>query len=227
MWRRSLLALIPAALLTAVAAPPLAAQVVSDQSRMVAKAASTVERISRDAEFGPRLANLLPRARAAFIVPDLLKAGLLLGAEYGTGVLLVRGEDGRWSGPAFYSVASGSLGLQLGIQDSETVYVIMTEGGLNAIKDNRFKMGADAGVALAHVGAGAEASTTTNGGADIYSLSKAVGAYGGASLEGAAILPRHSWNAAFYGGNPHPDDILVSRSLDTPQADRLRDLLGR
>lgn len=217
----------PAALLAGLAPVAGYAQVVTDQTMMVGKAQATVERLRRDPHMEGPIANLLGRARAVLIVPDLVKGGFILGAEYGTGVLLTRDGDGRWSGPAFYSVASGSVGLQIGLQDAEAMFVIMTEGGLRAIMDNRFKAGADAGVALLHVGAGAEASTTLNVGADIYAFSKAVGAYGGASLAGSGILPRHSWNAAYYGGNPSPEDIVIARRLDSPQADRLRDVLGR
>lgn len=206
---------------------PALAQAVTDQSRMVVRAVATVERLRRETDLMGDLEALLPQARAVLIVPDLVKGGFVLGAEYGTGVLLVRDSaDQRWSGPAFYSVAGGSVGLQIGLKNAETLYVIMTEGGLNAIMHNRFNAGADIGVAVAHVGAGNKAATTTNMGADIYAFSKSMGAYGGVSLEGAGILPRHSWNAAYYGGNPQPEDILIRRSLDSRQADRLRDALA-
>ncbi|MBC7953702.1 MAG: lipid-binding SYLF domain-containing protein [Rhodospirillaceae bacterium] len=202
------------------------AQVVSDQTRMVAKAVTAVERLRRDTNIAPNIDSLLARARAVLVVPDLVKGGFIIGGEYGTGILLTR-DNGSWSGPAFYSIATGSVGLQIGLQDSETLYIIMSDGGLRAIMNNRFKAGADASVAVATVGAGAQAATTTNGHADIYAFSKAVGAYGGASLAGSGILPRHSWNAAYYGGNPSPEDIIIARRLDSPQADRLRDVLGR
>jgi lipid-binding SYLF domain-containing protein len=216
------------AALTLLAAPAAhAQQVVTDQTMMVGKAQATVERLRRDPNMDDNISSLLARARAVLVVPDLVKGGFILGAEYGTGVLLTRDEGGRWSGPAFYSIASGSVGFQIGLQDAEALYVIMTERGLRAVMENQFKAGAGVGVALLHVGAGAEASTTLNVGGDIYAFNKAVGAYGGASLEGSGILPRHSWNAAYYGGNPTPEDILIARRLDAPQADRLRDLLGR
>ena len=214
-----------ALLLTAT--PTLAQGVVTDQTLLVGKAANTVERLRREGNLQRDLDAKLLRARAVLIVPDLVKGGFIFGAEWGTGVLLARDGGGRWSGPAFYSVASGSVGLQIGVSDAETIFVVMSEAGLRAVMENRFKAGADAGIAVAHVGAGAEAATTTNAGADIYAFNKAVGAYGGASLEGSAILPRHSWNAAYYGGNPAPEDILIARRLDSPQADRLRDLLVR
>ncbi|MBC7906572.1 MAG: lipid-binding SYLF domain-containing protein [Rhodospirillaceae bacterium] len=214
------------ALLCLSMAAPATAQVVSDQTRLVAKAVTAVERLRRDDNFAPNIDSLLARARAVLVVPDLIKGGFIIGGEYGTGVLLTK-DQGQWSSPAFYSIASGSVGLQIGVQDAETLYVIMNDGGLRAVMNNRFKAGADASVAVATVGAGAHAATTTNGHADIYAFSKAVGAYGGASLAGSGILPRHSWNAAYYGGNPSPEDIVIARRLDSPQADRLRDVLGR
>lgn len=208
-------------------AVPARAEVVTDQTLLVNKAATTVERLRRDASLQRDLEAKLARARAVLVVPDLVKGGFILGAEYGTGVLLTRDAAGLWSGPAFYSVASGSVGLQIGVQDAESIFVIMTDAGLRAVMENRFKAGADAGIAVAHVGAGAEAATTSNVGADIFAFNKAVGAYGGASLEGSGILPRHSWNAAYYGGNPVPEDIVIARRLDNPQANRLKDLLAR
>ncbi|OAN65520.1 lipid-binding SYLF domain-containing protein [Magnetospirillum moscoviense] len=221
--------LIVLALLTLLlAAPhPASGQAASDGAAVLAKAATSVERLRRDPGMARELDPRLARARAVLIVPDLVKGGFILGAEWGTGVLLVKDNSGRWSGPAFYSVASGSVGLQIGIQDAETIFVIMSDAGLKAVMENRFKAGADASVAVAHIGGGAEASTTTNAGADIYAFNKAIGAYGGASLEGSGILPRHSWNAGFYGGNPAPEDIVLARRLDSPQADRLRDVLAR
>ena len=203
------------------------AQAVTEQTMLVAKAASTVERLRADGNIQSIITEKLARARAVLVVPDLVKGGFILGAQYGTGILLARDSSGRWSGPAFYSVASGSIGLQIGLQDAETLYIIMTDGGLSAIMNNNMKLGADASVAVAVLGAGAEASTTTNTGADIYAFNNAAGLFGGASLQGSGILPRDTWNAAYYGGAPTPADILLAHRVDSAQADRLRDVLAR
>ncbi|EPY01411.1 lipid-binding SYLF domain-containing protein [Magnetospirillum fulvum] len=203
------------------------AQTVTDQSVMVNRAVTTVERLRADPSMAESMNDLLPKARGVLVVPDLVKGGFFFGAQYGTGLLLVRDRSGGWSDPAFFSIAAGSFGLQIGLQDAEAIYVIMTDGGLNAVLDNRFKTGASAGVAVTVVGAGAEAATTTHVGADIYAFSRAVGLYGGLTLDGAGILPRHSWNAAYYGGNPTIQDILYNRAVNNPQADRLRNILAR
>ncbi len=205
----------------------VSAQGVTDQTQIVSKAVNTVERLRSETGRQQVIAEKLAQARAVMIVPDLVKGGLFFGAEYGTGVLLTRGKDGLWSGPAFYSIASGSFGLQIGIQDAETLFIIMSDNGLTAIMNDKMKLGAAANVAIAVVGVGAEADTTTNTGADIYAFSNAAGLYAGVSLQGSGILPRHSWNAAYYGGNPVPEDIVITRTLDNPQANRLRDVLTR
>ena len=53
-------------------------------------------------------------------------------------------------------MGGGSVGFQIGIQDSQLVMLIMTEKGLRAVLDSQFKLGADASLAIATVGAGVE-----------------------------------------------------------------------
>ena len=203
------------------------AQVVSDQTQLVAKAVNTVERLRSEQGRQKMIAAKLAKARAVLIIPDLVKGGFFFGAEYGSGVLLTRGRDGLWSGPAFYSVASGSFGLQVGLQDAETMFIIMSDNGLYAVMNDKMKLGAAANVAVVVDGVGAEADTTTNTGADIYAYNTAAGIYAGVSLQGSGILPRHAWNAAYYGTNVNPEDIVIRRAVDNPQANRLRDVLTR
>lgn len=229
MRRRAFLLTVPVLLGALLPPHPGKADsnIVTDQTRMVDKAANVIERLRNSGSMGKDFSRRLSSARAILIVPELVRGGFILGAEYGTGVLLSRDGSGRWSGPAFYSVTSGSIGLQIGVQDAETVFLITSDAGLRAVMYNNMKIGADASVAVAHVGAGTQAATTTNAGADIYAYSRAAGAYGGASLAGSGITSRAAWNAAYYGGNPAPEDILIRRSIDSPQADRLRDILAR
>jgi lipid-binding SYLF domain-containing protein len=208
-------------------AAPAGAQERTDQAMTVSRAATAVERLRGDSNLLARLQGPLQRAKAVLIVPSLVKGGFIIGGEWGNGVLLVRRSDGAWSYPGFYTVISGSVGFQLGVQDSEVVLVILTEKGLSAVMNNAFKLGAELNVAFATAGAGAEASTTTALGADIIAFSKNVGLFGGGALEGTVIKPRASWNAAYYGGPATADDIVLRGLKTNPQADRLRDVLSR
>jgi lipid-binding SYLF domain-containing protein len=184
----------------------------------------SLDRLLRDKDMA-NFRSVLSRARGVLIVPELVKGGFIVGAEGGTGVFLVRGADGTWSPPAFYTLAAGSLGLQIGVQVSEVVFTLMNEGAVNALMKNEVKLGADLSVTAGPLGAGVEASTTTNMDADIYAYSHSAGLFGGGALEGAKIIVRKKLNAAYYGSPAPVRDIVINRKFFNPQADPLRKLL--
>ena len=128
---RLTLALVAGALLFLV---PLANDVraASDAEELVTTARFSLERFIEDPEELP-LNDYLANAKGVFIVPTLVKGGLLLGAEGGTGVMLVKGSDGTWSPPAFYTLAAGSIGLQIGGEVSEVIFTLMSEDAVAAI----------------------------------------------------------------------------------------------
>ena len=161
------------------------------------------------------------QSRALLIFPRLVKGAFIIGGEGGSGVLVARGSGG-WSYPAFYTLASGSVGLQIGGQVAELVLTIMSDKALNAVIDNQFKIGGNIDVAVGPVGKGLSASTTTNLRDDAYSFAKTQGLYGGLSLEGAGILERGSWNTEYYGAGATPDGIVNQRRHSNKDAEILR-----
>lgn len=208
--------------LLVMAAPALAQQ---EQQDLVEKARIALTTLRNDPDH-PNLKSTLARAKAVLIIPSLLKAGFLIGGEGGSGVLLVRNANGEWSAPAFYTLASGSIGLQVGVQDAEVLFAVMTDKGLQQVIKNQFKMGADASVALGPIGGGVEASTTLNMGADIYAFSKTRGAFAGGSFEGSLIKAREEWNKLYYGQVLSVDDIVVNGKAHNAGADALRQALA-
>ena len=195
-------------------------------NKLVEDARISLERLEGEAHGGD-FKRRLSEARGVLIVPELIKGGFILGAEGGTGVLLVRGADGTWSAPAFYTLGAGSLGIQAGVQISEVVFTVMTEGALEALLSDELKLGADASVAVGPLGAGVEASSTTNLGADIYAFSRAVGLFGGGAIEGGKIIPRQDWNDTYYGAPAPARAVVIERKFFNPQADPLRQSLAR
>src|ERR1700761_46528 len=180
--------LIALLLLTLVAAAPAWAQ--QDQQQTVNSALSTIERMKNDAGFKEKFQPKLDQARAVLIVPALYKGGFIFGGQYGNGVLLGKMPDGSWSYPAFYTMEGGSFGLQIGLESTAVLFIIMSDKGLHAVLDNQFKFGADTGVTVLVVGAGIGASTTSSLDTDIYAFSMTgIGLYGGLSLEGTALAP--------------------------------------
>jgi lipid-binding SYLF domain-containing protein len=173
----------------------------------------------------PRI--MLQRARGVMICPRVFKAGFILGGEGGACVLLARAGNGTWSYPAFYGMGSGSVGFQIGIQDSQFVMLIMTEKGLHAVLDSQFKLGADASLAIATIGAGVQGSTTGALGADIIAFSQSRGLYGGISIEGSLMGVRSESNRAYYGRDLATRQIVIDMQAANPGADPLREVLTR
>ncbi len=205
--------LVPVLARTALAASPA--------EELVAESLFSIERLLSEPNL-PDLETYVKNARGVLIIPELVKGSFIVGAEGGSGVLMVRGSDGTWSSPAFYTLAAASFGLQIGGQVSEVVFTLMTEGAVQALLANEVKLGADASVAVGPFGLGIEASTTTNLDADIYAFSKTVGLFGGGSLEGAKLFSRASWNDAYYGASASPRAVVIERIFFNPQAEPLR-----
>src|SRR5215470_12872786 len=73
-------------------------------------------------------------ARGVLIAPQLVQAGFVFGGAGGRAVLFIRNDEtGRWEGPAFYNLATASVGLQAGVAVSEVVTLIMTDKGVNTL----------------------------------------------------------------------------------------------
>ncbi len=213
-----------AALLFAAVAGGSAVRAESEAESLVTEARLTVDRLMADKDFF-ELPKFIANAKGIYIVPQLVKGGFIIGAEGGTGVFLARGTDGSWSAPAFYTLGAGSLGLQIGGEVKETVFVLMSDKAVDAMLSSEFKLGADASVTVGPLGRGIEASRSTDFTSDIYAFSKSVGLFGGGALEGAKIFTRTSLNEAYYAPGATPKSIVIDRKYTNTHAESLRQLL--
>lgn len=216
---------VAAALLAGMLTVPAGnARAETEAEALVTEARLTVDRLMADKEFF-ELPKFIKAAKGIYIIPQLVKGGFILGAEGGTGVFLARGTDGSWSPPAFYTLGAGSIGLQIGGEVKEVVFVLMSDKAVDAMLSSEFKLGADASVSVGPMGRGIEASRTTDLTSDIYAFSKSVGLFGGGALEGAKIFERTSLNNEYYGSGATPKNIVIDRRFTNIHADSLRQLL--
>src|SRR5690348_9691982 len=185
----------------------------AEPEKLVADARTTLSNFMRDPD-QTWIQQNLNRARGVLIAPQIVRAGFIFGGSGGRGVLVAR--DGRtWAGPAFYDLATASVGFQAGVDVSEVIIVVMTDKGLNSLLSSSFKIGGDASVAAGPVGAGAKSTVT----ADLISFSRAKGVYGGVNLDGTVVYSNVRWNDAYYGKtNVLPPDVLIRRTATSPKA---------
>ena len=154
MNRRSILS---AFLFAAIAVAPLAASAPAfaqrghDQQVLLDKAARVVAPMRHDPNF-TYSGDLLRRAKALMIVPELTKGGLIIGGQGGAAVLVVRRPDGKWSDPAFYSLGGGTIGFQAGVQQAQTVFFIMTDRALDEWMRDQVHFGGQDGIGVFNVG---------------------------------------------------------------------------
>jgi len=156
------------------------------------------------------------KARGLFIVPRLGKGGFIIAGSGGRGLVVVRDDAGNWSQPAFYTVGSASIGLQIGAQESEVIYLVMSDAGMDALMGTKFQLGADGTLMTGPVGMGAQAATT-----DMLGFSRGVGLFGGISAEGTVIHPDFKRNEAYYGQAVSASEILLRHSVQNADAGQL------
>jgi lipid-binding SYLF domain-containing protein len=200
----------------AVSLFPASASAQSEQQKLVDEANATLTNFLRDPEM-TWLQQNIGRAKAVLIAPEIVKAGFIFGGSGGRAVLLAK-EGGKWRGPAFYTMATGSVGFQAGVSVSEMITLVMTEKGMNSMLAANFKLGGDASVAAGPVGVGAKSDVV----ADMIAFTRAKGVYGGLNLDGTLVNLSDDWNRAFYSKPVQPIDIFVRGTVSNPDADKLR-----
>jgi lipid-binding SYLF domain-containing protein len=147
--RRSLLFGLAASLACSSAAPPLGAAPAEEIDIAVE---GTLRRFYRHVDAGPELAR---RAAAILVFPNVLKAGIGIGGEYGEGALLI---GGRTAG--YYNTVAASIGFQLGAQARSIVILFMTREALASFRSiHGWKVGVDGSVAILSASAGASLDT--------------------------------------------------------------------
>ena len=160
--------------------------------------------------------KLLDEARAIVVVPDTIKAGLVIGGRRGHGLLSVKNPDGTWSNPTFVTLTGGSIGFQAGVQSADVVLAFRTDRGLESIVNGKFTLGADAGVAAGPLGRSASTATDGELKAEIWSWSRARGLFAGVALDGAVLSIDDEANQAVYGAGTTPRMIFEGRANGMP-----------
>lgn len=166
-------------------------------ARQAEKAAKVFDRIMATREKAiPR--DLLNRAEAVAVFPGVIKAGFILGGRGGRGVISRRVADG-WSAPAFFNLAGGSVGLQIGAASTDYVLLFMNDNAVESLLGDKFEIGGEGSAAAGPLGRSASASTDARLNAQILSYSRSKGAFAGLELKGVVINPDNEDNLQIYG----------------------------
>jgi lipid-binding SYLF domain-containing protein len=160
--------------------------------------------------------EVLDNAKCIVVVPNLVKAGFIVGGKHGRGVATCRTSSG-WSAPAFVSVGGGSWGLQIGVEGVDLVMLVMNDAGLQHLLSSKFQISGEGSAAAGPVGRHASAGTDWKMNSELLTYSRSKGVFAGITLEGAVIEPDEDSTVAIYGKDKKFRDIL-SGSVSTPSS---------
>ena len=100
--------------------------------------------------------EMLAKAKGVLVLAPVIKGGIGIGAEYGTGALRINGKT-----VDYYNTISGSIGFQLGGQAKKMYLLFMEDQALRDFrKSDGWKAGVDGSVALITIGADGSVDTS-------------------------------------------------------------------
>jgi len=105
----------------------------------------------------PAARELAKKAKGILVFPGIVKAGLIVGGQYGEGVLY---KGGKVAG--YYNTTGASYGLQAGAQKYGYALFFMTDSGLAYLaKSDGFEVGVGPSVVVMDEGMATSTTTTT------------------------------------------------------------------
>lgn len=98
----------------------------------------------------PGARELANKAAGILVFPNVVKAGIGIGGEYGEGILLNQKQV-----EGYYNLISASFGFQLGVQARSIIIMFLTQDALDGFKRRAgWKIGVDGSVTVITVGVG-------------------------------------------------------------------------
>ncbi len=125
--------------------------------------------------------EFLKAAKGVLVIPKVIQGGIIVGGQYGEGALRIGGKT-----VDYYSVAAGSLGLQIGAQQKDIILVFMDEEALKKFRAGEgWQAGVDGTVTVVNVGAEGSIDTTKTKQPIVGFVFGQKGLMAGASVEGS------------------------------------------
>jgi len=153
--------------------------------------------------------RLLARAYGIAVIPNVIKVAAVVGGRRGSGALVVRDANGKFTDPIMVSITGGNVGWQIGVQSTDIVLVFTTKKSIEGITDGKLTLGADASVAAGPVGRAASAATDQNFSAEVYSYSRNRGLFAGIAIDGSVIAIDTKSNTRLYGKSAPAREIIA------------------
>ncbi|XP_053316995.1 SH3 domain-containing YSC84-like protein 1 [Spea bombifrons] len=172
-------------------------------------------------------AHVIAKAQGLAVL-SVIKAGFLVTARGGSGIVLARLPTGQWSAPSAIGIAGLGGGFEVGIEVSDLVIILNHKRAVEAFaKGGNLTLGGNFTVAIGPLGRNLEGDVAIRSSAAVYTYCKSRGLFAGISLEGSCLIERKETNRKFYCQEDiRAYDILFGDVFPPTQADELYEILG-
>jgi len=169
--------------------------------------------------------ELLKRAKGIAVFPNVIKAGFVVGGQYGEGFLLRKdSETGQWYGPLFLKLYKMSYGMQVGAQSIGLVLLIMNDTGFEGFTKDNITLGGSLSIAAGPIGRNLSADIDYSLQTILsYSISK--GFFVGFTVEGSVVKIDRKAIEDYYGEYVSPKMILNEKIADSYEVNKLLKLI--
>ncbi|NXT47399.1 SH3Y1 protein, partial [Pluvianellus socialis] len=170
--------------------------------------------------------HVIAKAKGLAVL-SVIKAGFLVTARGGSGIVLARLPNGTWSAPSAIGIAGLGGGFEIGIEVSDLVIILNHERAVEAFaKGGNLTLGGNLTVAIGPLGRNLEGDVALRSSAAVYTYCKSRGLFAGVSLEGTCLIERKETNRKFYGQDIRASAILLGDVPFPTQADDLYETLA-
>ncbi|KAG6778913.1 hypothetical protein D5086_008256 [Populus alba] len=187
------------------------------------KAANTIQGYHKVGYLKPEksIPDVILRRAKGLAIITVVKVGVMVTYNIGTGLVIAHREDGSWSPPSAISTLGLGWGAQAGGELTDFIIVLRTTEAVKTFCGNAhlsFGAGVSAAVGVAGRALEADLRAGDGGYAACYTYSCSKGAFVGCSLEGSIVTTRSKENSRFYGSQSISASDILLGSLPRPPA---------
>ncbi|XP_035500971.2 SH3 domain-containing YSC84-like protein 1 isoform X3 [Scophthalmus maximus] len=152
--------------------------------------------------------HVIAKAEGLAII-SVIKAGFMITARGGSGIVIARLADRRWSAPSAIGIAGLGGGFEIGVEVSDLVIILNQRRAIEAFtKGGNLTLGGNCTVAVGPMGRNVEADVVLRSTAAVFTYCRSRGLFAGISLEGSYLLERKETNRKFYTRDIRASAIL-------------------
>lgn len=153
-------------------------------------------------------AHVIAKAEGLAII-SVIKAGFMITARGGSGIVIARLSDRRWSAPSAIGIAGLGGGFEIGVEVSDLVIILNQRRAIEAFtKGGNLTLGGNFTVAVGPMGRNVEADVAVRSTAAVFTYCRSRGLFAGISLEGSYLIERKDTNRKFYSQHIRATAIL-------------------